>query len=399
MMKDDLRRYEQRAFRDGETAEGVALGRGARRDPYGWIETQGFGEVLPGERETAVVRGCGGFAGEDLTGFLMQALLPFGMERGEPQGEAQAVGGGLVAGEQKGEAFIAHLAIGHAAGAAFGIDGGKEHGEQVALIYIRRAILRAILRTTLPTALPDDAVDERVELGLSLIDAAHDGQRKAQDLRGERKEGERQKTHEGIDGLGDVARLRFDVGVEEAFADDAQREQKHVVMEIARFAGVPGTRHLERVVADDGAIGSDAVAMKGRLREPTLAQVQRLFAGEQTIAEHKAGTLHHNAAMMMRLVANEHLLEKRRMVELEDMAPGGAEMDEITIEAGVGAKEFDGVGAKDLAGEGAPDKGWAGRPGRAGGNTWFEVCVHRQFEAYVNCKGDPFACILVLKGV
>src|ERR1700679_683608 len=148
-------------------------------------------------------------------------------------------------------------------------------------------------------------------------------------------------------------------------------------MEIARLAGAPGTRHLERVVADDGAIGSDAVAMKGRLRQSTLAQVQRLFAGQQTIAEHKAGTLHHNAAMMMRLVANKHLLDKRWMVELEDVAAGGAEMDEIAIEAGVGAKECDGAGAKDLAGGGALDKGWAGRPGRAGGDTLFKGCVHR----------------------
>ena len=126
VMDDDLRGDEHRALRDGEAAEGVGLGRGARRDPHRRIEAQGFCEVLPGERETRVVRCGGGLGGEDCARFFMQALLPLRVERGEPEREAEAIGGGLVAGEQEGEAFVAHLAIGHAAGAAFGIDGGDK---------------------------------------------------------------------------------------------------------------------------------------------------------------------------------------------------------------------------------------------------------------------------------
>ena len=195
------------------------------------------------------------------------------------------------------------------------------------------------------------------------MDAAHEGQREAHDLRGEGKKGERQEAHEGVDGGGDVARFGFDVGVEEAFADDAQREQQHVVVHVAGVAGVPGARHLERVVADDGAVGGDAVAMEGGLGEAALAQVQRLFAGEQTVAEHEAGALHDDAAVMTRGVADEHLLDQRGMVELEDMAAGGAEVNEIAVEAGVGAEKFDGAGAEYLPGECAPDEGWAGWPG------------------------------------
>jgi hypothetical protein len=105
-----------------------------RRDPHGRIEAQGLCEVLPDEWEACVVRGGGGLGAEDCARFFVQALLPLGMKRGEPEREAEAVGGGLVAGEQEGEAFVAHLAIGHAAGAAFGIDGLEEHGEQIALV-------------------------------------------------------------------------------------------------------------------------------------------------------------------------------------------------------------------------------------------------------------------------
>ena len=150
---------------------------------------------------------------------------------------------------------------------------------------------------------------------------------------------------------------------EEAFADDAQREQQHVVMHVARGARVPGARHLECVVADDGAVGGDAVAMEGGLGEAALAQVQRLFAGEQAVAEHKAGALHDDATVMTRGVADEHLLDERGMVELEDMAAGSAEVNDIAVEAGVGAKKFDGAGAEYLPSKCTPDEGRAGWPG------------------------------------
>ena len=134
-------------------------------------------------------------------------------------------------------------------------------------------------------------------------------------------------------------------------------------MQIARNAGAPGARHVECVVANDGAVSGDAVAMEGWLGEPALAEVQRLFAGEQAIAEHEAGALHDNAAMVTGLVADEHLLNQRGMVALEYVAAGSAEVDQVAVEAGVLAEKCDGAVTKDLAGEGAPDEGWAGWPG------------------------------------
>lgn len=183
----------------------------------------------------------------------------------------------------------------------------------------------------------------------------------------------------------EMLRFRLDVGIEEALADDAECEQKHVLVQIAWNTGAPGPRHLEGVIANDGAIGGDAVTMEGGLGEPALAEVQRLFAGEQAIAEHEAGTLHDDAAMVTGLVADEHLLNQGGMVALEDVAAGRAEVDQVAVEACVLAEKCDGAVAKDLTGEGAPDERWAGWPGRAGGDAGF-VSVgpyfgHEWFEA------------------
>src|ERR1700733_14212986 len=103
--------------------------------------------------------------------------------------------------------------------------------------------------------------------------------------------------------------------------------------------------------------------MEGGLGEAALAQEQGLFAGEQAVAEDEAGAWHYDAAVMTRGVADEHLLDQRGMVELEDMAACSAEVNEIAVEAGVCAEKFDGAGAKYLSGECAPDEGWAGWPG------------------------------------
>lgn len=210
MVDDDLRRDEECAPGDGEAAEGVGLRGGARRDPDGRIETQRFGEVLPGERKLRVVCRAGGFSCEDLLRFVVQALLPFGMERGEPEGEAEAVGRGFMPGEQQGKAFVAHLAISHAAGLAFGVDCGHKHGEQIALVWIAACMLPGVTGA----ALPDEAIDERVEFGFALTDAAHDREREARDLRREGQKCERQEAHEGVDGGGDIAGFGFDVSIE-----------------------------------------------------------------------------------------------------------------------------------------------------------------------------------------
>ncbi len=135
------------------------------------------------------------------------------------------------------------------------------------------------------------------------------------------------------------------------------------MVHVAGLARLPGAGHLECVVADDGAVGRDAVAMESRLCEAALTQVERLFAGEQAIAEDEARALHDDAAVMMRRIADEHLLHQRGVVELKDVTAGGAEVNEVAIESGVGAEEFDGAGAEDLAGEGSPDEGRARWPG------------------------------------
>ena len=136
---------------------------GARRDPDGRIEPQGFGEVLPGERETHVVRGSGDFAGEHAPRFFVEALLPFGMERGEPESEAEAVGRG---------SWPASRRVRHSS---------RTWRSVMLPVWPSVSTVARSMESRSPwsiphsgAALPDEAVDERVELGFAPIDAAHD---------------------------------------------------------------------------------------------------------------------------------------------------------------------------------------------------------------------------------
>ena len=57
-----------------------------------------------------------------------------------------------------------------------------------------------------------------------------------------------------------------------------------------------------------------------------LAHVQRLFAGEQSVAEDEAGALHDDAAVVFaRFVLDEQLLDQLGMVELVDVAVEAAD--------------------------------------------------------------------------
>ena len=94
----------------------VGLGAGAAAEhPDGGVEAHGFGEDHVGEAEVGIVGGSGLAVAEDANGFVVALLLDFGVFGKQPEGEGEGVGGGLVAGEQDGEALVADLLVGHAA--------------------------------------------------------------------------------------------------------------------------------------------------------------------------------------------------------------------------------------------------------------------------------------------
>ena len=132
VVDDELGGDEVGAFGDALAgAHGVGLVGGAGDDPGGRVEAHGFGEDALYIGEAAEVGGFGrarvavGVAadGED---FFAHAGLDVLMSGGEPEEEGEGVGGGFVPGEQDGEGFVAHLAVGHGAGFVFGF---HQHAE------------------------------------------------------------------------------------------------------------------------------------------------------------------------------------------------------------------------------------------------------------------------------
>ena len=184
-MDGELRGEESGAGGDGVAGDLVRGDAHPGGDPDGWIEAHGFGEDLGGEGEVGVVRG-GWIAGgvgcvraEDGAGFFVELLLGFGVGGEEIEGEGEGVGGGLVAGEEDGDALVVDLLVGHlicrglgVSGGVFEVGGGEEHGEEVAAVGGAG---------WLGAALGDHAVDEGVEVELAALEPAHGGDGQALD--------------------------------------------------------------------------------------------------------------------------------------------------------------------------------------------------------------------------
>ena len=108
------------------------------------------------------------------------------------------------------------------------------------------------------------------------------------------------------------------VDVEQALADDAEGEEQRLGMDI-EGAGLPAGGDLGGVPADDVAVGGDALPMEGRRGQPALAHVQGLLAGEEAVAEERAGPLHDERAAVAALVIDHDLLDEGGVVELIDV--------------------------------------------------------------------------------
>ena len=283
----------------------------------------------------------------------MEVLLDVGMLGDEPEGKAEGVGGGFVAGEHDGEALVVYLLVGHAAAVALGVGGVEEHGEQVTAIAGGCS------------ALADHGVDEGVELGLTFVDTLHGRERQALDQGGEGQEGEGQEAHEGIDCGGDLEYFfpRLDVEVEEALAYDAQSQFEHLGVQVDDGSGAPVGGDGGGVVTDDFAIGGDALAEEGWLHEAALAHVQRLFAGEQALAEDDLGALHDDATGVFGSIFDEEVFDEIGMIELVDVAIEDFEVNEVAEFAGGGGHVGGGGAGEEASGEEAGQEGWAGRVG------------------------------------
>ncbi len=94
------------------------MGGHAAHGPGGRVEAHGFCEDLLGVAEGGVVGQRGeallGAGAEDGVEFGVELCFDFGVLTEEVPGPGEAVGYGLVAGEEDGEDFVADLLVGHA---------------------------------------------------------------------------------------------------------------------------------------------------------------------------------------------------------------------------------------------------------------------------------------------
>ena len=84
-----------------------------------------------------------------------------------------------------------------------------------------------------------------------------------------------------------------------------------------RATVLPCCRHLTGEANDLRAVGGDAVAVESRGGEPSLTQMQRIFAGQQAVAEDASRPPQHDAANMVLRVAREDVGDGLRVIELE----------------------------------------------------------------------------------
>ena len=95
--------------------------------------------------------------------------------------------------------------------------------------------------------------------------------------------------------------------------------------------GLPAAHDLLCIGADDLAIRRNALAMEGGRGHAPLPHVQRLLAGEQSVAQQHARALHGEHAAVIPLVHDHDLLNQGWMIELVDVAVDVLEVDKVAV--------------------------------------------------------------------
>ena len=84
------------------------------------------------------------------------------------------------------------------------------------------------------------------------------------------------------------------------------------------------------------AVAGDAIAVKGRLHQAPLPQVDRAFAGQQTLAEQPLAALEAAALGEVPVVRDEHVANQLRLVDEEQLLAGHP----VGADVAVGAREL-----------------------------------------------------------
>jgi len=166
-----------------------------------------------------------------------------------------------VPGEEEGQDLVTKLFVGHAA-AVF-----------VARLYQHRKQIAGVAPRF--TTLSNDSINRRIQSPDRAPELDHGRGRKVTGDRGQEQSQTDGVPHQHIHCRGDFPDLlRFHV--EQRPHHDAQRELHHLLMDVASLTVLvlvfPRGEHLLGVAGHDFRVGRDPLAVKCRLRKPSLPQ-------------------------------------------------------------------------------------------------------------------------------
>jgi hypothetical protein len=179
--------------------------------------------------------------------------------------------------------------------------GGEEHREEV--------VLRG--RVAERAAALDEAADDLVEARGDLAHAAVGRRREPVDQRDEEVERVGEALHHGLDALRRPRSVSPASEPNSACDDDVRGGVHHRVVEVDALAVAPRRAEAGGVVDHDPRVARDALAVEGRLDEPTLALPEVALAGEEPLAEDALELAEEDVLLEARGLLHQHLVDER----------------------------------------------------------------------------------------
>ena len=175
--------------------------------------------------------------------------------------------------EKNRQRLIAKLGVAHPGSVAFSILSEQKHREKIATIFTTRPPLANH---------SENRLIETIARGVESPDCRY---RHMIQILGERQHRVIERLERRRHRIADFSRLRINVGIEQCLCYNAEREPHHLDVHVECFAIAPPRSRSLGKINHCRRVRIDALAMKRRLREPTLPQMKFIFACEKSVAE------------------------------------------------------------------------------------------------------------------
>jgi hypothetical protein len=172
--------------------------------------------------------------------------------------------------------------------------------------------------------------------------------------------------HDGLERGLDDFHVLGEVRAEERAQDDAQGDIHHVVVNVARFAGLPRFGEVGGLLHGDLRIARDAFAVKRGIAQAALASPEIAVAGEQAVAKELGIGARGHAFDEVAGLAEQDLFDVQRVEQDVNREIHEAVEDDIAVLAGPAQERARGIAAGHERGADPGKSTRAGRPERGG---------------------------------